>query len=207
MRTHPEWLKPFLAIPEKVVRSDLTRFDTDGNDQTRPGAILILLGEGEDGPDVVITERSADLRAHAGQPSFPGGAIDATDSDAVSTALREAEEEIGISRVDLEVFGVLPKLWLPPSNFLVTPVMAWWHTPKFHSMPQSNEVSRVERIPLTQLVNPTNRLKVAHPNGFVSAAFDVAGMRIWGFTGNILDRLIALADLEQDWDQDRILPL
>ena len=132
-RELPEWIEAFKALPGNITKSELTRIDMDGNAESRPGAVLILLGEGESGPDVLITERAAELRAHAGQPAFPGGAIDATDESPVHAAIREAEEEAGVSRDDLEVLGVLPTLWLPPSNFLVTPVLAWWHTPRYHT--------------------------------------------------------------------------
>ena len=206
-RELPEWVAAFKALPGNITRSELTRIDMDGNAESRPGAVLILLGEGESGPDVLITERAAELRAHAGQPAFPGGAIDATDESPVHAAIREAEEEAGVSRDDLEVLGVLPTLWLPPSNFLVTPVLAWWHTPRYHAEIITEEVARVVRVPLADLVNPENRLRVQHANGFISAAFDVADMRIWGFTGGILDRLLALTGWEVEWDQERILPL
>ena len=206
-RELPDWVADFKALPGNITRSELTRIDMDGNAESRPGAVLILLGEGESGPDVLITERAAELRAHAGQPAFPGGAIDATDESPVHAAIREAEEEAGVSRDDLEVLGVLPTLWLPPSNFLVTPVLAWWHTPRYHTEIITEEVARVVRVPLADLVNPANRLRVQHANGFISAAFDVADMRIWGFTGGILDRLLALTGWEVEWDRERILPL
>ena len=68
-------------------------------------------------------------------------------------------------------------------------------------------MARVVRVPLADLVNPANRLRVQTPSGFLSAAFDVADMRIWGFTAGILDRLLALTGWEVEWDKERILPL
>ena len=66
---------------------------------------------------------------HAGQPAFPGGAADPDDADAVATALREAHEEVGVEPASVTVVDQLPTLWIPVSDFLVKPVLAWWHAP------------------------------------------------------------------------------
>ena len=69
------------------------------------------------------------MRSHPGQVSFPGGSIDATDASPTAAALREAQEEVGLDPAGVEVLATLPELWLPPSNFAVTPVLGWWREP------------------------------------------------------------------------------
>ena len=69
------------------------------------------------------------MRNHAGQPAFPGGAVDPEDADTIACALREAEEEVGLDPGTVEVVATLPTLWIPVSNFLVTPILAWWRNP------------------------------------------------------------------------------
>ena len=78
----------------------------------RRSAVLILFGEGPRGPDVLLIEKSAHLRSHAGQPAFPGGGVDPGDDYPVGTALREAEEEAGIDPAGVRVLATLPELFL-----------------------------------------------------------------------------------------------
>ena len=89
----------------------------------RRSAVLILFGEGPQGPDVLLIEKSAHLRSHAGQPAFPGGGVDPGDDFPIGTALREAEEEAGIDPAGVRVLATLQELFLPPSNRLVVPVV------------------------------------------------------------------------------------
>ena len=71
---------------------------------------------GESGPDVLLIERAADMRSHAGQPAFPGGAADPGDNGPVSTALREAQEETSLDPAGVTPVAALPQMWLPPSG-------------------------------------------------------------------------------------------
>jgi 8-oxo-dGTP pyrophosphatase MutT (NUDIX family) len=167
----------------------------------RASAVLILFGpNAEGGEDVVLTERSHSMRSHAGQVSFPGGAIDPVDSGPVSAALREAREEVGLDPAGVEVVAQLPALYLPPSNFVVTPVLAWWAQPGPISVVDHQEVARVLRAPLSELTDPARRFTVSHPSGFVGPAFDVDGLLVWGFTAGLLSKVIELAGLERSWD-------
>jgi len=175
----------------------------------RASAVLILFGPNpEGGEDVVLTERSHSMRSHAGQVSFPGGAIDPVDSGPVSAALREAQEEVGLDPAGVEVVAELPALYLPPSNFVVTPVLAWWAQPSPISVVDHLEVARVLRAPLSELTDPARRFTVSHPSGFVGPAFDVDGLLVWGFTAGLLSKVIELAGLERSWDRSdhRSLP-
>jgi 8-oxo-dGTP pyrophosphatase MutT (NUDIX family) len=174
----------------------------------RPSAVLILFGPGTDrGEDVVLTERSHSMRSHAGQVSFPGGAIDLGDSGPVSAALREAEEEVGLDPAGVQVVAELPALYLPPSNFVVTPVLAWWAQPSPISVVDDREVARVLRAPLSELTDPARRFTVSHPSGFVGPAFDVDGLLVWGFTAGLLSKVLELAGLERSWDKADRRPL
>ncbi len=174
----------------------------------RPSAVLILFGpHAGGGEDVVLTERSHSMRSHAGQVSFPGGAIDPGDSGPVSAALREAQEEVGLDPSGVQVVAELPALYLPPSNFVVTPVLAWWNRPAPISVVDHLEVARVLRAPLSELTDPARRFTVTHPSGFVGPAFDIDGLLVWGFTAGLLSKVIELAGLERPWDSDDRRPL
>ena len=101
----------------------------------------------------------------------------------------------------VEVLAVLPDLFIPPSGFSVTPVLAWWRTPTPVSVVDTAEVASVHRVPLAELTDPQRRCLVQHPSGFVGPAFEVRGLLVWGFTGGLLDRLIHLGGWEVPWDQ------
>jgi 8-oxo-dGTP pyrophosphatase MutT (NUDIX family) len=202
----PAWLHPLADLVDRVRAEDLSRF-APPEEGGRPSAVLILLGEGPDGPDVLLIERSHDLRSHAGQPAFPGGSIDPDDDGPVGTALREATEETGLAASGVDVLGTLPALFLPPSGFVVTPVLGWWRVPSPVGVADPAEVAAVHRVPLAELLDPANRLRVRHPSGYVGAAFAVRGMVVWGFTAGLLDRLFRLAGWERAWDHDRVAEL
>ena len=165
----------------------------------RPAAVLMLFADGPDGPDVLLIERAATLRSHAGQPAFPGGAIDPEDDGAIGAALREAEEEAGIDPASVEVVAELPELFIPVSGFVVTPVLAWWREPHAVEPVDVQEVAAVVRVPIAELADPASRQRVRHPSGWVGPAFKVRGMLVWGFTAGLLDRLLHLGGWERPW--------
>jgi 8-oxo-dGTP pyrophosphatase MutT (NUDIX family) len=167
----------------------------------------MLFGESAGEADVLIIERAHDMRSHAGQPAFPGGAVDPDDDGPVGAALREACEETGLQPSGVDVLATLPSLWLPPSGFEVTPVLAWWREPSPVSVRDPREVASVHRVPLAELLEPANRLSVRHPSGYVGPAFEVRGLLVWGFTGGLLSRLFSLARWERPWDHERIRDL
>jgi 8-oxo-dGTP pyrophosphatase MutT (NUDIX family) len=203
----PEWLRPLLAALADADASALMPAVAAAPESARRSAVLILFGEGgAHGPDLLLIERGAHLRSHAGQPAFPGGGIDPDDDGPVGAALREAHEETGLDPAGVEVLHVLPELWVPPSANVVTPVLAWWRKPS-DVVPDPQEVAAVARVPIADLVEPANRLQIVHPSGWLGPAFEVADMLVWGFTAGVLDRLLALAGWERPWDRDRVQEL
>jgi 8-oxo-dGTP pyrophosphatase MutT (NUDIX family) len=202
----PSWLQPLADALPHVQPEQLSRFlpPAEGG---RHSAVLVLFGEGASGPDLLFIERAVTLRSHAGQPAFPGGAQDDTDADAVAAALREAQEEVGLDPVGVQVIGTLPDLWLPPSGFVVTPVVAWWRDPHEVGVVDTAEVAAVARVPIAELVDPANRLRVTHTTGWIGPAFEVRDMLVWGFTAGLTDRLLALGGWEVPWDLSRIREL
>jgi len=205
-RVVPSWLVPLVDVAGNLRAEDLTRFVPPPEDMRR-SAVLVLFGEGETGPDVLIIERAHDMRSHAGQPAFPGGVVDDTDADVVAAALREAEEETGLVRAGVDVLHVLPDLYLPPSGFIVTPVLAYWREPSPVTPGDPAEVASVHRVPIADLADPANRVRVRHPSGYVGPGFEVSGLLVWGFTGGLLERLLTLGGLAQPYDATRVVAL
>jgi 8-oxo-dGTP pyrophosphatase MutT (NUDIX family) len=170
----------------------------------RPASVLILLGDGPEGPDVLLLERAHDMRSHAGQVAFPGGAQDADDPDAAAAALREAHEETGLDPAGVDVCAVLAPLWLPPSNFAVTPVVAFWSVEAPVHAVDMAETASVHRVPLAQLADPGNRFLVRNASGYVGPAFAAQGLYVWGFTAGLLAALLQLGGWERPWDDTRV---
>jgi len=200
----PLWLAPVVSMARDVTVGDLTRWPPPAQGG-RPSSVLILFGEGAEGSDVLVIERAHDMRSHSGQPAFPGGAVDPVDSGVVTAALREAVEETGLDPSGVRPFAVLPDLFVPPSGFVVSPVLAWWQLPSPVSVVDPREVASVMRVPWSQLVAAQNRVRVRHPSGFVGPAFRVGTLVVWGFTGGLLDRIIALSGWEQPWDSSVVI--
>ncbi len=188
----PDWLRPVETAARSITVHDLTRFMVpDDADGVRRSAVLMLFGEGPSGPDLLLTERAHHMRSHPGQVSFPGGSIDPGETPE-QTALREAQEETGLDPAGVEVFAELPELWLPPSNFAVVPVLAWWRESSPVSVLSPDEVHAVYRVPISELRDPAHRITVHGPRGWKSPGFligDDHDVILWGFTGGVVARL------------------
>ncbi|CAL9275278.1 MULTISPECIES: CoA pyrophosphatase [Streptomyces] len=210
----PDWLDPVVRAVATVRPTQLSRFLPPADGAGRQSAVLILFGEGEAGrgPELLLMERAGTLRSHAGQPAFPGGALDPEDGDPqgegpLRAALREAEEETGLDPSGVQLFGVLPKLYIPVSGFVVTPVLAWWREPTPVGVVDPNETARVFTVPVADLTDPANRVTTLHPSGHKGPAFLVESALVWGFTAGIIDRLLHFAGWERPWDRDKQVPL
>ena len=202
----PAWLEPVRRAAAVIGAEDLTRFVPPDDAEPREGAVLMLFGEGPLGPDLLLTERAHDMRSHPGQVSFPGGSIDPTDPSPEAAALREAQEETGLDPAGVDVFATLPQLWLPPSNFAVTPVLGWWREESPVSVVDPREVHAVLRVPIDELLDPQHRISVRHPSGWLGPGFligDDKDLILWGFTAGIIARLFDFLGWTKPWDETR----
>ena len=152
----------------------------------RPAAVLIAIVEHEQ-PTVLLTQRSAHLNDHAGQISFPGGKIDATDASPLDAALREAEEEVGLDRGFVDPIGYLD-LYATGFGFRILPTLARVK-PGFNLTINENEVESAFEVPLSFLMNPANHQ--LHSKDFRGIersyyAMPFAERYIWGATAGIL---------------------
>ncbi len=206
--TLPDWLQPLADLASSVEAGQLSPTYPSVPDDARAAAVLMLFSEGADGPELLLTERATTMRNHPGQVSFPGGSADPEDADAAATALRETEEEVGVDPASVDVFGTLPTLWLPPSNFAVTPVLGYWRDPRPLGPVSDQEVVTVIHQPIRRLMDPANRFSVRHSSGWMGPAFEVGTrMPLWGFTAGVISRLFEQLGWEQPWDDSVTRPL
>lgn len=155
----------------------------------RDAAVLIAFTDRRD-PGVILTQRPQWLRSHAGQVAFPGGKIDPDDRDAIDAALREAEEEIGLSRRDVMVAGPTDA-YRSGSGYHITPVLAVI-PPDLPLDPNPDEVEEWFEVPLDILFDPDNyERREAHWQGQRRRYYDMQwqGRRIWGVTADIIINL------------------
>lgn len=203
----PEWLRPLVDAAAEIRPERLSHNDPPATTAgVRQAAVLVLFGEGPGGPDVLLQQRAGGLRNHAAEASFPGGGRETGDRGPVQTALREAVEETGLHPDGVTALATLPRLFIPPSGFQVTAVLAHWHRPSVVAAVDVGETARVARVPLRDLADPANRLTVQRPR-WIGPAFDVAGMVVWGFTGEILAALLRLGGWERRWDAEPVVSL
>lgn len=157
-----------------------------------PAAVLIPIVMREQGPTLLLTQRTAHLTDHGGQVSFPGGRVDPEDISAIATALRETEEEVGLDRRHIEVIGILPD-YFTGTGFKVTPVVAIVHPP-FDLLADPFEVAEIFEVPLAFLMDGMNhqRRTAEFPNGIGRRTFYAMPYErffIWGATAGMLRNL------------------
>jgi 8-oxo-dGTP pyrophosphatase MutT (NUDIX family) len=149
--------------------------------------VLVPIVMREGAPAILLTERAAHLRTHSGQIAFPGGKMDAGDPSPLETALREAKEEIGLDRRDVEPLGYLDP-YLSSSNFFVVPAVALV-SPGLTLHPNPDEVAAVFEVPLAFLMDEVNHeLHCREWNGRIRQyyAMPYGAHYIWGVTAGIL---------------------
>lgn len=154
----------------------------------RPGSVLILLHEHEGKIMFPLTKRAEYKGAHSGQISLPGGKAEPGE-DAIETALREAEEEIGVARENIRVIGRLSEFFVIPSNFLVTPVVATVRAPVF--TPDPYEVVRILQCDISDLIRDdavrVSEILAAGAYRMQAPHFEIEGEIVWGATAMMLN--------------------
>lgn len=156
----------------------------------RPAAVLVALEDAPRGPRIVLTKRASHLKHHPGQIAFPGGKVDAADADVAAAALREAEEEIGLPRDNVELLAELPA-HETVTGYCVTPLLARVLGP-FDAVPEAGEVAEVFRVPLDFLMWPGNfRVERRRWRGVWRQFYVVpyGPYYIWGATARMLKSL------------------
>ncbi|PPB49125.1 coenzyme A pyrophosphatase [Arthrobacter pityocampae] len=215
------WVESLQVTTTSLVRADGWQFATLDPAKSRRAAVLILFGTRGDPPpgtpsrpapddvDLLFVMRASSLAHHPGQVAFPGGTIDAEDTDEGAAALREAREETGVDSDGIEILGTLPEVGLPVSNFLVTPVLAWWTEQSPVHAVDTAESELVFRCPVSTLLDPSRRrTAVVRRNGFVSRtpAFLTPDAVIWGFTAMLLDAIFDGLGWTRPWDRSQEIP-
>ncbi len=155
-----------------------------------PAAVLVPIVLRQNGQTVLLTQRTAHLRDHAGQISFPGGRVEADDLSPTHTALRETEEEIGLARERIEIVGFLPE-YRTGTGFRVTPVVALVRPP-FDLQPDPFEVAEIFEVPLAFLLDPANHQRHSlHYRGALRNYFAMpyGDYFIWGATAGMIRSL------------------
>lgn len=161
-----------------------------GNGQTQ-AAVLVPIYELADEPHVVLTRRHAGLRRHAGEISFPGGRKDPSDLTLQDTALREAEEEIGLPREAVSLVGALARTSTFATNYMIHPFVGTVMPGHLWSV-SPREVEEVIELPLRELARSLTRTELTRRGfTFETSAYVLSGHVIWGATARILDDLLS----------------
>ncbi|QAY71228.1 NUDIX hydrolase [Xylanimonas protaetiae] len=200
---------------------------TMDDDRARAAAVLVLFGVLDGLPadheaqhqavshdlDLLLLRRAATLSSHAGQVAFPGGRLDPGE-DAVTAALREAQEETGVDPSGVRVLGTLAALPMPVSNHVVTPVLGWWEDPSPVAVVDVGESASVFRTPVADLLDPANRYTSVLRRGGTTwrgpawlITVDGVQQLVWGFTAGVLDSLFTSLGWAEPWDRSRELEL
>ncbi len=161
-------------------------------DDARPSSVLVLLYPYRSDIGFPVIRRPDYPGVHGGQVSLPGGKAEESDESLVYTALREAQEEIGIDPGQVHVIGQLTELYIPPSNFLVTPVVGFLPCrPDFQADPE--EVVEIMELTLSELTDPATkkRSRIRLPIGLTLRvpSYNNGGPVIWGATAMMLSEL------------------
>ena len=159
----------------------------------RYSAVLLVLFEKDNQTHSILTQRHEYEGAHSGQISLPGGKQEVSDTSLKHTALRETEEEIGIPQININVISKLKDLYIPPSNFLVTPYVATLDSPPLYT-PDNHEVKEIIEFPVSRLfesdVIKQKNMNFNSENSIDVKYFDIKNKVVWGATAMILENFI-----------------
>jgi 8-oxo-dGTP pyrophosphatase MutT (NUDIX family) len=174
--------------------SSKLRLNFKPNERTRKSAVLILFYPYQNQIHFPLILRPAYDGVHSGQVAFPGGRYELSDENLLRTALREAQEEIGLRLTDVKILGTLTELFIPPSNFFVLPVTGCIpYRPDF--FPDAREVEDVFEIGLDEISNK----KIIGSSDIVirgeqvhAPHYEVQGYKIWGATAMMISELLSV---------------
>ncbi len=200
------WLKERLKqeLPGKEAQERMTGrvlpMPDEIPENARQGAVLVLLYPVDDMLSLLLIRRTSDGGAHSGQIAFPGGKAEHTDADLIATALREAQEEVGLLSCDVDIIGALSSLYIPVSNFNVHPFVGYTEARPDYIL-SAIEVESVLEIPIAELFHPERITKVV-----VTSPADKSFIRkvpaykldddtiIWGATAMMISELQMLLE-------------
>jgi 8-oxo-dGTP pyrophosphatase MutT (NUDIX family) len=185
---------PRRAVPDPALdEEDTRRFDRSRFPAAREAATLLLIYPAEGELVIPLTVRHPELPAHPGEISLPGGAVDPGDESPEGTALREAEEEIGLAPASVRVVGRLDPIWIPVSNFELIPVVAVAdERPELR--PQESEVAELVELPLRRLLaaDGVTEEEITFPGVVLrTGVYRWGDHRVWGATARTLSMLAA----------------
>jgi 8-oxo-dGTP pyrophosphatase MutT (NUDIX family) len=193
----PDIVATVRILRERLVPTELTGELVDSVEgylpNARKAAVLLPLFEQDGDLCIAFIRRATTLRSHSGEIAFPGGSVDPTDTSPVMTALREAQEEIGLDPTGVEVLGVLAPVFTVVSNFLITPVVAFLPQGLGELHLQTSEVKELILVPLRGLADPAILHTEQWTRGGMARVvyfYDYGPYRIWGATGRILNAFL-----------------
>jgi 8-oxo-dGTP pyrophosphatase MutT (NUDIX family) len=174
------------------------RLSAKPNERTRKSAVLILFYPYKGDIFVPLILRPPYDGVHSGQMAFPGGRYELSDENLIRTALREAQEEIGLRLTDVNVLGVMTEIFIPPSNFFALPVVATMsYRPDF--FPDPREVEDVIEVPLAELMDRTivgSSEIVVRGVSIEAPHYLIQARKVWGATAMMISELIDILEAE-----------
>lgn len=174
----------------------LGKTNSKSNKNARKSAVLILLFPSKNNINTVLIKRNVDNSVHSGQISFPGGKHEDSDDSLIYTAIREANEEIGIEPNDVNVIKMLTSLYVPASNFIIYPILAYLnYSPKFY--PNPTEVDKVIQLDIAEIQKPTGKglSYLSFENLKITAPYYKAyNFQVWGATAMILSEVLEIIE-------------
>ena len=184
-------------LPGKVAHQEAAPYrkvdyDTLDINTVRKSGVLVLFYKKDNEPHIVLIQRPIYEGTHSGQIAFPGGKVEDSDKDIVHTALREANEEVGVVMEHVEVIGQLSDVYIPVSNFLVSPVIGFVnYAPNF--IAEEREVAEIVELRLSLLIQTkelsTDNIKLSNGKKLQVPTFQFNQKTIWGATALMLNEL------------------
>lgn len=158
----------------------------------KAGVLALCYPDTDKNTRILLILRPSYPGVHSAQVAFPGGGMEHTDAHLQETALREAEEEVGVFRKEIEVIRSLSEIYIPPSNYHVSPYLAFSEKPLIFK-PQPDEVAGIIEVPLLQLFIPENFTRCVRNTSYAGVievpAFSFQGHLVWGATAMIINEL------------------